>query len=70
MVRTTELMVRNLPTDPSMIQMARTRLNILSDNCGGRVGNIQQDIATGSANCIISFASANDADRYIICKLL
>ena len=64
-LRTTELLVTNLPFEPSIEGMVEARLRALSDNCGGRVGQIRRDNNTREANCVISFASADDADRYV-----
>ena len=65
-LRTKDLSVRNLPFNKEMQEKVRTRLSNISGNCGGRVSFIQRDYTTGSAWCIISFPSADDANRYVI----
>ena len=64
-LRTAELLVTNLPFEPSDEAMAKARLRAFSDSCGGRVSQICRDKYSRRAHCVISFASADDADRYV-----
>ena len=65
MERTVRLLVSNIPFTPGLKDEIETSLTILSDNCGGRVGNISRDYITRRATCAISFRSADDAERYV-----
>ena len=47
-----------------MEHMVKARLSVISDNCGGRVGTISRNNGNKTAKCVISFPSADDADRY------
>lgn len=62
LVRTTELFISNLPYDTPDKQIA-CRLSVISDNCGGKVGELKRDEAGKKVTCIIGFPSADDADR-------
>ena len=63
-LRATELLVENLPFEKKFEQMVKSRLHILSYDYEGCVGEIHRDNHTATAWCMISFKSADNADRY------
>ena len=63
--RTSALRVANLPFEFFLEKRVKARLRKLSDNCGGRVDQIEREYSIRKANCVISFPSADDAERYV-----
>eukprot|EP00794_Sanderia_malayensis_P009218 gene9219-10192_t len=64
-IRTTELLVSNLPVGVSQASIM-TRLSVLSDNCGGKVSPPFLSPIDNQVSCVIGFQTADRTDRALV----